>query len=183
MDVYAIVTEKIINLMEQGVVPWRRPWSSAGLPRNLVSKKPYRGINYFLLSASKFVSPLWLTMRQANELGGSVRRGEQSTIIVFWKVDEKPAQEVIDSANEQTRRRFLLRFYRVFNVEQCDRPQSVLDKLPKVETHEHDPIEEAERIVAGMPQRPELRCLRKHDDRVWSATDGLAALERYASGM
>lgn len=112
MDAYAIVTEKIINLLEQGVVPWRRPWSSAGLPRNLVSKKPYRGINYFLLSASKFVSPLWLTMRQANELGGSVRRGEQSTIIVFWKVDEKPAQEVIDSANQQTRRRFLLRYYR-----------------------------------------------------------------------
>ncbi len=96
-------------------------------------------------------------MRQANELGGSVRRGEQSTIIVSWKVDEKPAQELIDSANEQTRRRFLLRFYRVFNVEQCDLPQSVLDKLPKVETYEHYPIEEAERIVAGMPQRPELQ--------------------------
>ena len=51
MDVYAIVTEKIINMLEQGVVPWRRPWISTGLPRNLVSKKPYRGINYFLLSA------------------------------------------------------------------------------------------------------------------------------------
>ena len=45
MDIYAIVTEKIINLLESGVVPWRRPWTSAGLPRNLVSKKPYRGIN------------------------------------------------------------------------------------------------------------------------------------------
>ncbi len=61
MDVYGIVTEKIINLLEQGIVPWRRPWTSTGLPRNLVSKKPYRGINHFLLSASKFVSPLWLT--------------------------------------------------------------------------------------------------------------------------
>ena len=56
MDIYAIVTEKIINLLEQGVVPWRRPWTSTGLPRNLVSKKPYRGINHFLLSASKYVS-------------------------------------------------------------------------------------------------------------------------------
>jgi len=156
MDIYAIVTDKIINLLEQGVVPWRRPWSSAGLPRNLVSKKPYRGINYFLLSASKFVSPLWLTMRQANELGGSVRRGEQSTIIVFWKVDERPDEEATDAANEETRRRFLLRYYRVFNVEQCDLPQTVLDRLPKTETHQHDPIDEAERIVADMPQRPEL---------------------------
>jgi len=67
MDVYAIVTEKIINLLEQGMVPWRRPWTSTGLPRNLVSKKPYRGINHFLLSAAKYVSPFWLTMRQAND--------------------------------------------------------------------------------------------------------------------
>jgi hypothetical protein len=41
MDIYAIVTDKIINLLQQGVVPWRRPWTSAGLPRNLVSKKPF----------------------------------------------------------------------------------------------------------------------------------------------
>jgi antirestriction protein ArdC len=65
MDVYAIVTEKIINLLEQGVVPWRRPWTGSGLPRNVISKKPYRGINHFLLSASKYVQPYWLTMRQA----------------------------------------------------------------------------------------------------------------------
>jgi antirestriction protein ArdC len=158
MDIYAIVTDKIINLLEDGIVPWRRPWTSAGLPRNLVSKKPYRGINHFLLSASKYVSPFWLTMRQANELGGRVRRGELSTIIVFWKVDERPDQEATDAANEKgTRRRFLLRYYRVFNVEQCELPQAVLDKLPKIETHEHDPIDEAERIVAEMPQRPELQ--------------------------
>jgi antirestriction protein ArdC len=81
MDVYGIITEKIITLLEQGVVPWRRPWTATGLPRNLVSMKPYRGINYCLLSASKYISPYWLTMRQANELGGHVRRGEESTAI------------------------------------------------------------------------------------------------------
>ncbi len=62
MNVYEIVTEKIVKLLEQGIVPWRRPWTSTGLPRNLVSKKPYRGVNVFLLSASKYVSPFWLTM-------------------------------------------------------------------------------------------------------------------------
>ena len=55
MDIYSIVTEKIVNLLENGVVPWRKPWTSTGLPRNLVSKKPYRGVNVFLLSASKYV--------------------------------------------------------------------------------------------------------------------------------
>ena len=53
MDVYTIVNEKIVKMLEEGVVPWRKPWTSSGLPRNLVSKKPYRGINHFLLCASK----------------------------------------------------------------------------------------------------------------------------------
>jgi antirestriction protein ArdC len=45
MNTYEIVTERIISLLEQGVIPWRRPWSAAGAPRNLVSKKVYRGVN------------------------------------------------------------------------------------------------------------------------------------------
>ncbi len=165
MDIYAIVTEKIINLLENGVVPWRRPWTSTGLPRNLVSKRPYNGINYFLLSASKYVSPFWLTYRQATELGGHVRKGEESTIVVFWKVEDlKQSGEDLDTeeTNEKNRRRFLLRYYRLFNLEQCELPQAVLDKLPKIETHEHDPIEAAERIIAGHaePARDSVRRIK-----------------------
>jgi antirestriction protein ArdC len=160
MDVYAIVTEKIISLLENGVVPWRRPWTSTGLPRNLITRKPYRGINYFLLSASKFVSPFWLTMRQANALGGSIRKGEESTIVTFWKIDDAEQEETEDldaePKDEKSRRRFVLRFYRVWNLEQCELPQAVLDKLPKIETHQHDPIEAVERIIAGMPNPPEI---------------------------
>src|ERR1700692_2051672 len=160
MDVYGIVTEKIINLLEQGIVPWRRPWTSTGLPRNFVSKKPYRGINHFLLSASKYVSPFWLTIRQANELGGHVRKGEESTIVVFWKVENsKESTEDLDTAepDEKARRRFLLRYYRVFNLEQCELPQAVLDKLPKVETQEHTPISACAEIVGCMPNAPEIK--------------------------
>ncbi len=159
MNVYEIVTEKIISLLEQGVVPWRRPWTSTGLPRNLVSKRPYRGINHFLLSASKYVSPFWLTIRQANELGGHVRKGEESTIVVFWKVEDLDEQaEDLDAgeADKKARRRFLLRYYRVFNLEQCELPQGVLDKLPKIEMHQHDPIEAVGKIIAGMPNPPEI---------------------------
>jgi antirestriction protein ArdC len=160
MDIYAMVTDKIIKLLESGVAPWRRPWPSTGLPRNLVSKKPYRGVNVFLLSASKYVSPFWLTMRQANELGGHVREGEESTAIVFWKIEDtkRGADDLdVDETEKQTRRRFLLRFYRVWNLEQCELPRAVLDKLPKIETHEHDPIDAAERTIAGMPNPPEIQ--------------------------
>jgi antirestriction protein ArdC len=160
MDVYAIITEKIINLLESGIVPWRKPWTSTGLPRNLVSKKPYKGVNYFLLSATKFVSPFWLTYRQARELGGHVREGEESTIVIFWKVeDSKRSNEdlEVEETDDKNRRRFLLRFYRVFNLEQCELPQTVLDKLPKIETYQHDPIEAAERIITDMPNPPEIQ--------------------------
>ena len=101
---YAIVTEKIINLLEKGVVPWRRPWTSTGLPRNVGSKKPYQGLNFFLLSASKYVSPFWLTMRQANQLGGYVRKGEESTVVVFWKIEDLK-QSTEDRDTEKTKRR------------------------------------------------------------------------------
>jgi antirestriction protein ArdC len=160
MDVYAIVTEKIINLLESGVVPWRRPWTSTGLPRNLVSKKPYKGVNYFLLSATKYVSPFWLTYRQATELGGHVRKGEESTIVIFWKAEDvKQSSEALEAekTDDKNRRRFLLRYYRLFNLEQCELLQTVLDKLPQIETHERDPIEAAERIIANMPNPPEIQ--------------------------
>jgi antirestriction protein ArdC len=72
-------------------------------------------------SASKYVSPFWLTMRQANELGGHVRKGEESTAVVFWKIDDvKQSTEDVDNEETggKTRRWFLLRFYRVWNLEQ-----------------------------------------------------------------
>jgi antirestriction protein ArdC len=160
MDVYAIVNEKIISLLEAGVVPWRKPWTSAGLPRNLVSRKPYRGVNVFLLCASKYVSPFWLTLRQANELGGHVRKGEESTIVVYWKVDNViqrgETSDDVEEPGAKARRRFLLRFYRVFNLEQCDLPQALTDKLPRIETHQHDPIQAVEKIIAEMPNPPEI---------------------------
>jgi antirestriction protein ArdC len=160
VNIYEMVTVKIINLLETGVVPWRRPWTSAGLPRNLVSKKPYRGINLFLLSASKYVSPFWLTMRQANEMGGHVHKGEESTIVVFWKVeDSKENTEDLDSVEPdgKGRRRFLLRYYRVFNLEQCELPQAVLDTLSKMETREYSPISACAEIVGCMPNAPEIQ--------------------------
>jgi len=73
----------------------------------------------------------------------------------FGKIDDvKQSTEDLDNEETggKTRRRFLLRFYRVWNVEQCELPQAVIEKLPKIETHEHNPIEAAERIIATMPQ-------------------------------
>ena len=59
-------------------------------------------------------------------------------------------------SDEECLRRFVLRYYRVWNVEQCELPEAALEKLPRIETHEHDPIEPVERIVAGMPNAPAI---------------------------
>ena len=100
-------------------------------------------------------------MKQANQLGGAVRKDEHSQIAVFWKVDQNPAADGETGseerdADEKSRRRFVLKYYRIFNLEQCELPSAVLDKLPKIETRQNDPIEAAERIIAGMPNPPEI---------------------------
>jgi len=157
MDVYTIVTEKIISLLQEGVVPWRQPWVASGLPRNLISRKPYRGVNVFLLSASKFCSPYWLTIRQVAQLSGYIRKGEKGTLIVYWKIEKRERADIDTQEIEEDRRtRFLLRYYRIWNLEQCDLPQKVLSKLPMTEVHEHFPIEATEQIVSAMPLRPEI---------------------------
>ena len=91
-DLYAETTARIVAVLEQGVAPWVRPWSTGidTLPMNAVSGRAYRGINVVLLGleAQVHAYPLnrWLTYRQADEIGGQVRRGEHGTAVVFWKL-------------------------------------------------------------------------------------------------
>ena len=80
------LTDRIIEKLEMGTVPWHKPWRSIGAPRNLASKKFYRGVNIWLLTAQGYTSPYWATIRQINQLGGQVRKAEKSTPAVFWKI-------------------------------------------------------------------------------------------------
>jgi antirestriction protein ArdC len=74
MNVYEIITDRIIKQLESGVAPWRKPWS-AKLPVNLMSRKPYRGLNVLTLASQGYPSRFWLTFNQANKLGGKIRKG------------------------------------------------------------------------------------------------------------
>jgi antirestriction protein ArdC len=165
MDVYSIITERIIEKLEQGTIPWHKPWRSIGAPRNLVSKKSYRGINVWLLAAQGYVSPYWATIRQINELGGQVREGEKATPVVFWRIyvdgvevkangdEQEPRHE---HREERGNRRFVLRYYSVFNSEQCELPGEVTERLALPEERQLDPIEACEKILVGMPNPPEI---------------------------
>ena len=148
MNVYEIVSNQIIEQLDKGTVPWHKPWKDIGLPSNLISRKPYSGINVFLLAFQPYEQPYWLTMKQGNSLGGKVRKGEKSTMITFWKFLDKKDE------NGKTSKIPLLRYYRVFNIAQFDGL-----KLPKYATEqprEFDPIESAEAIVKGYPEAPPI---------------------------
>jgi len=150
------VTARIIKALEEGVVPWRKPWQvNSALPCNAVSHRPYHGINLFLLSLSRYSDHRWLTYRQAEELGGHVRSGEQSSIAVFWKQWE-PNDDNTDQTVEPSRRRIpLLRYYHLFNFSQCE--DLKLPELEVVSRPRHKRIAEAEAFVQSVPNPPPIR--------------------------
>ncbi|MDD2851572.1 MAG: zincin-like metallopeptidase domain-containing protein [Desulfuromonadaceae bacterium] len=152
MDIYQQVTDRIIGLIESGTVPWRKCWSAGnGMPRNMISKKEYRGINVFILASSSYSSPYWLTYRQATELGGFVRKGEKSTPVIFWKMLDKHDQ---DDDTKASGRVPLLRQYHLFSVEQCDGIPIPPD--PEETVNPFSPIEKCEQIIAGYKNRPDI---------------------------
>ena len=114
--VYEIITERILKKLAEGVVPWRKTWQGPEPHQNLVSRRPYRGINVFLLGMQGFGSPYWVTFKQINRLGGRIRKGESGSVVVLWKWIEKVDPE----SGEQKGSVPLLRYYRVWNVEQTE---------------------------------------------------------------
>ena len=122
--VYDLITERIIEKLQQGTIPWQKPWNSAaGLPRNLSSQKAYRGINVWMLGSAGYTSPYWLTFKQTKEIGGHVHKGEQGFPVVFWKwLEETGEAENSEEITTPRRRMPLARLYHVFNVQQCDLP-------------------------------------------------------------
>ena len=153
-DPYAEVTARILAALEGGTVPWRHPWRARGL-RNAVSHRPYRGINLLVLGLTSMEASYddarWLTYRQAEQLGGHVRRGEHGTRVIFWKWPARDEEREAGLDDERRGGDFpLMRLYTVFNVRQCDGLS-----LPDPESGgEFDPLEHAEAIVTGYADRP-----------------------------
>ena len=153
-DIYQIVTNHIIEKLEKKIVPWQQPWTDSGLPRNLVSKKPYKGINVWLLNSLNYSQNYFLTFNQIKELGGSVKKGEKSQMVVFWKWLEKE-----DEKTKKVKKTPLLKYYTVFNIDQCIGIPK--EKLPVKEEKLNNPIEACEKVINEMPKKPFI----KHDEQ------------------
>lgn len=157
MNVYEIITQRIIEQLEKGTVPWRKPWNTLDdYPRNLQSGHKYRGINVFLLNALGYESPYFLTFRQAQERGGRVRAGQKGCPIVFWKWNwqpKSPQEQSNDSTDATTPNVPVLRYYTVFNVAQCEG----IEAPATIQTERmHEPLKAAEDIVSSMPYAPAM---------------------------
>jgi len=146
---YQVITDRMLALLEQDTVPWRKPWDSVtGLPRNLFSQRPYRGINVWLLTAMGDTSPFWATFSQVKTAGSSVRKGERGVPVVFWKVYTKE-----DPATGDEEKRFVLRYFTVFNAAQLD---GVAVPAIAVTPSSFTPIERCAQLVDAMPHRPAI---------------------------
>lgn len=152
-SVHEIITEKILALLDKGTVPWRKPWATGGfgLPMNYVSRKEYRGINVLMLSMQGYASRYWLTFKQAQTAGGTVKKGEKGSMCIFWKMLEGKEK----GENGKGKQIPLMRYYTVFNLSQCE---GIAD--PDAATAEpvktFQPIDAAKAIVDGMPNRPPI---------------------------
>jgi antirestriction protein ArdC len=132
MDVYQTVTDRIVAMIERGADKWQMPWHVApagepgapvAMPRN-VTGRAYRGVNVPLLWASAeafgYPSPIWATYKQWEERGAQVRRGEKSTLVVFWKRIEVASEPDGDDSDGDSETRLIARGYAVFNAAQVD---------------------------------------------------------------
>jgi antirestriction protein ArdC len=155
-DVYSTVTDRIIAELEQGVRPWIKPWNASNA-RNRIrplrhNGTPYRGINVLMLwieaVSRDYVSPLWMTFKQAVELGGHVRKGEHGTLVVY--ADRFTKTDTDDNGEAIEREIPFMKGYTVFNTAQIEGLSTQYYPVPAAPSEPIPVIEKAEKFFAAI---------------------------------
>lgn len=151
--VHRIVTERIMEKLKRGEVPWRKPWSSYPAV-NWITQKPYRGLNQLLLDPGEYA-----TWNQIKKAEGSVKKGAKAYLVTFYKlleVDGEMEMENVQTGEtelvEQKKTIPYLRYYKVFDIKDCIGLESRRKEKPR----EHDPIKQAEKIMKGYRDAPPI---------------------------
>ena len=195
--IYNMITERVIDQLLDAIeakkagknvlAPWHKPWFQNGKPQNFVTKKPYQGVNIFVLSMQGYSSPYFLSYKQATELhrdfdhfgtGKEKRYGfdkdgngiyplkkhedgtkEKVTPVVYWgkrkvyKDKNGKSLGLDENGKKKWKYIWLLRYYSVFNVEQCT---GFEEKIPVQDCRTFTPIESGDKIIEDMPNRPTM---------------------------
>ncbi len=161
-DVYESFTQLILDKLEEGIVPWYQPWTSKGLPSNYLTKKPYRGINFWLLISLNHELPYYLTFQQAKELGGMVKKGSKAIPVCYWNFVYKhketgktiPQALLGDYPIDSLIKMCFLKEYKVFPIEQIEGIDWV---LPEKSQNDSLPVlERCESVYSEMHEPPRL---------------------------
>jgi antirestriction protein ArdC len=173
-DVYTRITDTIVASLEQGVRPWMKPWSVGNTAGRIIrplrhNGQGYSGINILMLWASAteqgFVAPIWMTFKQAQELGAHVKKGEKGSLVVYANTITKTESD--DAGNEVERDIPFMKGYTVFNVEQIEGLPQIYYTKP---TPRHDGparIEHAEKFFTNTGADIRIR-----GDRAYYSHDG-----------
>jgi antirestriction protein ArdC len=158
-DMYEVVTNRIIERLEQGELTWRKTWSGYGLARNYVSGKEYRGINMLLMNLfSPHTIPCYLTFKQAQDLGGHVKKGAKAQQVFYFNVlfkdanDQTISPEMAATLGDGVKVMKFLKYYNVFNVEDIEGVEFKIDDLRLLP---HEKIERCEQVINGYPSPPQ----------------------------
>ena len=155
MDIYAEVTNRIIDQLENGLIPWQKPWIASGSAVSRATGKPYSLLNQMILGRGGE----YLTFAQCQKEGGKVRKGEKSQMVVFWKFIEQEDEETHEKKQVP-----FLRYYNVFHIDQCEGlKEKHMPKLPA--TAKAD--ETAENMIAAYVQRSSVTIKHQEGDRAF----------------
>ena len=164
-DLYQQVTNKIIALIENGVAPWRRTWSTYGLARNYVTRHIYTGINLILMNNTPHPIPYFMTWKQVKDMGGKVRKDTKAEMAIYFNMYYKDCYDHTLDKEEAYKRRTageeiqvlkFIRYYNVFNIADIE---GIKFEIPEIESRPNEKIVWCENIIENMPNSPELKSI------------------------
>lgn len=146
INVYQLVTDRIIDELEKGLIPWEKPWTGVrGGAYNRITKKPYSLLNQMLLKHPGE----YATFKQWTELGGKIKKGSKSEIIVFWKILEK--EKINDKGEKEKVSIPILKYYNVFHISQVEGVEPLEKPFEEV-----TPIAKADQIIIDYVAREKI---------------------------
>ena len=169
VDVYQMVTDRVLAQLEQGIIPWQKPWKNiaSGCEDDLAisysSRKPYSFLNQMLLGRNGE----WLTFNQVKEMKGSIKKGAKAGMVVFYKRIAIKETVTDENGNEKEKQSIIpmLKYYHVFHIEDCEGIDTKIQPKPAEAEDEVtvEPVEAAENVINGYLSRE--KCLKLHNDR------------------
>ncbi len=168
-DVYQLVTDKIVEQLEKGVIPWQRPWTMTKENQaiNYVTRKPYSLLNQIML----WEGGEYMTFKQCKKLGGSIKKGAKARIVVFYTTSKVSKRTIVDEETGEERTISVyedymipvLKAYYVFHISDCEGIESLLTSTEKGTAYETTPIDNAEKVITDYLGREST--LKFHNDK------------------